>query len=222
MAINKIRVKAIKTLLSSRGAILSHLRKVITSGSFNYRTFGTDVETHISDVLVKNFKKAGLVKNNNDYSLAPDKNYFPDLELKIIPLAIEYKSGNRSKLSKGRWVSTNNSNNDMGTFNSWPGKIQKFGGDNIFYVFIIYNFNDQSKEIIDVQIDPFYKFIGLNNKRLLKYREKDGNLRPKDFFQRPLIKDFDRFRNLFNRTIKFRSKRIITKHKKMLKSIKEI
>lgn len=221
MLTNKVRAKAIKVLLSSREDILDHLREVVASGSFNYRTFGTDVENHISDVLVNNFKKAGLIKGDGDYFLAPDKNHFPDLELKITSLAIEYKSGNRSKLSKGRWVITNNSNNDMGTFNSWPGKIKKFGGNNIFYIFVVYNFNDQSKEIIDVQIAPFYEFIGLNNKGL-KYREKDGNLRPKDFFKQPLIKSFDQFRKLFNTTNKFRSKRIITKHKKILKSLEEI
>ncbi len=217
MVISKIRSKAIKVLLSSRIAILNHLRKIVTSGSFNYRTFGTDIEAHISDVLIKNFKKAGLIKNENDYILAPDKNYFPDLELKITPLAIEYKSGNKNKLSKGQWITTNNSNNDMGTFHKWPSKIKKFGGDNIYYVFVIYDFNNQIKKIIDIQIAPFYRFIGLNSNGLLKYREKDGNLRPKDFYADSPIKTFERFKELFNKTIIYRSKRIIKKHRLIIK-----
>ena len=214
---NKVRSKAIKILISSKKAILNNLRKVITSGSFDYRTFGTDIEVHISDVLIKNFKKAGLIKNNHDYFLAPDKNYFPDLELKITPLAIEYKAGNKSKLSKGQWIIANNSNNDMGTFNKWPSKIKKFGKDNIYYVFVIYDFNDRVKKIIDIQIAPFYKFIGLNSNMLLKYREKDGNLRPKDFDADSPIKTFEQFKKLFNKTIVYRSKRIIKKHRLIIK-----
>src|SRR3989338_6860259 len=93
-----------------------------------------------------------VVKNDKDYILAPNKNYFPDFQLKTSPiLAIEYKSGNEIKLEKGKWASCKNSNNDMGTLNTWLSKIKKFGNENIYYVFVIYKFNNATKEITDIQ-----------------------------------------------------------------------
>ena len=96
---------AIKVLVSSKKVILSRLGQVIKSGSFDYRTFGTAIEEYISDILIEIFKKADFVENDKDYILAPNKNYFPDFQLKTSPiLAIEYKSGNEIKLEKGKWV----------------------------------------------------------------------------------------------------------------------
>ena len=65
-----------------------------------------------------------------------------------------------------------NSENDMGTLSEWPRKIAKFGGENIYYIFVIYNFNDKTKEVLDVVVAPFYQFIGLNSDGLLKYRKR--------------------------------------------------
>lgn len=210
---------AIKVLVSSKKVILSRLRQVVKTGSFNYRTFGTAIEEYISDILIEIFKKADFVENDKDYILAPNKNYFPDFQLKTSPiLAIEYKSGNEIKLEKGKWTSCKNSNNDMGTLNTWLSKIKKFGSENIYYVFVIYKFNNATKEITDIQIAPFYKFIGLNKVGLLSYREKDGNLRPKDLFEKSQITSFEQFNKLFEKTIIYRSKRIIKKHRLILKS----
>lgn len=208
-----------KSLIASKKIILNHLKRAVKDNPFNYRTFGMEIEDFISEILIEIFKKYGFIKNKKDYKLAPNKNYFPDFELKTRPLlAIDYKSGNMSKLSAGQWVSCKNSNNDMGTFNSWPKKIKKFGGGNIYYIFVIYDFNNRAKEIIDVQIAPFYKLIGLQKNGLLKYREKDGNLRPKDFYQKSLIKNLKQFDDLLLKTIAYRSKRIIKKHRAILKS----
>jgi len=212
---------AIKVLVGSKKIILSRLRQVVKTGSFNYRTFGTAIEEYISDILIEIFKKADFVENDKDYILAPNKNYFPDFQLKTSPiLAIEYKSGNEIKLEKGKWTSCKNSNNDMGTLNNWLSKIKKFGNENIYYVFVIYKFNNVTKEITDVQIAPFYKFIGLNKVGLLSYREKDGNLRPKDLFGESQITSFEQFNRLFKKTIVYRSKRIIKKHRLILKSLR--
>lgn len=211
--------RAIKILINSEKDILNYLRKVVKTNSFDYRTFGVAVEPYISEVLIKNFKKAGFIRTKKDYILAPHKNYFPDFELKTSsPLAIEYKSGNRVKKSKGQWKECKNSNNDMGTLNVWSDKIKKFGGKNIYYVFVIYKFDDRVKKILDIQIAPFYKFIGLNSAGLLRYREKDGNLRPKDFYQKPPVKSLKEFNQLLKKTIIYRSKRIIKKHQVILKS----
>ncbi len=213
--------KQIIFLIKSKKNILDYLKKVIKDNSFNYRTFGVDIEPHISSVLIEIFSKKGFIKSDKDYILAPDKNYFPDFELKIPPpLAVEYKSGNRVKLSKGKWITSENSNNDMGTLNMWLKKIKKFGEENIYYIFVIYKINNKNKEILDVQIAPFYKFIGLNKKGLLRYREKDGNLRPKDFNVSSPIKSFEQFEKLFNKTIVYRSKRIIKKHQVILRSLR--
>lgn len=213
--------KQIKVLTRSKKDILNSLKRVIKNNSFNYRTFGVEIEPHISSVLIEIFKKKGFIKSEKDYILAPDKNYFPDFELRLPPpLAIEYKSGNKVKLSRGRWIGCKNSNNDMGTLNTWLKKIKKFGDKNIYYIFVIYKINSRDKKIVDIQIAPFYKFIGLNKVGLLRYREKDGNLRPKDFDEFSPVKSFGQFKNLFEKTIIYRSTRIIKKHQAILESIK--
>jgi len=212
---------AVRVLVDSEKIILSKLRQVVKTGSFNYRTFGTAIEEYISDILIEIFKKADFVENDKDYVLAPNKNYFPDFQLKTSPiLAIEYKSGNEIKLEKGKWVPCKNSNNDMGTLNTWFSKLKKFGSENIYYIFVIYKFNNVTKEITDIQIAPFYKFIGLNKVGLLSYREKDGNLWPKDLFEKSPITSFEQFNKLFEKTIIYRSKRIIKKHRLILKSFR--
>jgi len=217
---SKIDLKKIRVLVSSKKFIFDYLKKVIKNNNFNYRTFGVDIEPYISSALIEIFNKEGFIKSKKDYILAPDKNYFPDFELKVLqPLAIEYKSGNKVKLSKGKWIVCKNSNNDMGTLNTWLQKIKKFGDKNIYYIFVVYKINDKDKNIIDIQIEPFFRFIGLSKAGLLKYREKDGNLRPKDFDEPSPIKSFKQFKNLFNSTIIYRSKRIIKKHQAILKSV---
>jgi hypothetical protein len=218
---NKTSLEAIKVLVRSKKTILIELRKILNKENFNYRTFGVSIEPYISDILVNIFTKHNFIKGKRDYKLAPNKNYFPDFELKTIPpLAIEYKSGNEVKLEKGRWVSCKNSNNDMGTLNTWLTKIKKFGNENIYYVFVIYKFDDTTKQIKNIQIAPFYKFIGLNKDGLLSYREKDGNLRPKDFFEKSPITSFKQFNALFRKTVIYRSKRIIKKHRQIIKSFR--
>jgi len=218
---NKSSLEAIKILIKSRKIILIELRKILNKENFNYRTFGVSIEPYISAILINIFKKYNFIKDKKDYKLAINKNYFPDFELKTVPpLAIEYKSGNEMKLEKGRWVTCKNSNNDMGTLNTWLIKIKKFGNENIYYVFVIYKFSEMTKEIINIQIAPFYKFIGLNKDGLLSYREKDGNLRPKDFYGVSPITSFEQFEKLFKKTVAYRSKRIIKKHQLILKSLR--
>lgn len=99
---------------------------------------------------------------------------------------------------------------------------EKFGGDNIYYIFVIYNFNDQVKKVLNVEVAPFYQFIGLNKRKVLKYREKDGNLRPKDFGTEPPIKTLKQFEELLSKTIVYRSKRIIKRHRLIIKKATEI
>lgn len=215
-------VEAIELLISSRKRILDELKRVVVVGDFNYRTFGTAIEEYLTAIIVNIFSKGGFIKNNKDYAVAPHKNYFPDFELKTTPpIAIEFKSGNRSQNRQGKWVTVKNSENDMGTLNEWPNRIRKFGGGNIYYIFVIYNFNEKTKEVQNIEVAPFHNFLGLNKAKLLKYREKDGNLRPKDFDVVPPIKTLEQFEQLFKKTVVYRSKRIIKKHRKIIKEAQD-
>ncbi len=215
---NKKSIKTLNLLLLSRTAILNYLKRVIVAKTFGYRTFGTDIEEPLTDILVKIFTKKGFIKSKADYAVAPSKNYFPDFELKTKPpLALEFKSGNKSQYRKGKWVTVKNSENDLGTLNEWQQKIKKFGGENIYFIFVTYNFNDKIKEVLNIEIKPFYKFLSLNSGRVLKYREKDGNLRPKNFEEKSQINSINQFQQLFYKTVIYRSKRIIKKHKLIIK-----
>ena len=211
----------IKYLKTHREELRDYLNIIVVNSNFSYKTFGAAIEEHLSQVLIKLLSKDGFIKNRNDYMLAPHKNYFPDFTLNSNPkLAIEYKSGNISQFRDGKWINVKNSENDMGTLNEWQKKIDKFGGNNIYYIFVVYNFNDKTQEIVDIQIDPFYKFIGLNSFRVLKYREKDGNLRPKNFSEKSPISDLKHFTLLLGKTNIYRSRRIILKHKRIIKDTK--
>ncbi len=106
----------------------------------------------------------------------------------------------------------------MGTLNSWDKKLNKFGGDNIYYVFVIYHFDDSIKKVIGVEIDSFYKFLDINKNGVLKYREKDGNLRPRDFYSPSKIQTLQQFNGLAKKTERYRSMRIIKKHFGLLSS----
>jgi len=217
--INMSNKQAKQYLIQSVDQIVRHLQQTIKQHRFNYRTFGTEIEDFVTDKLVEILEKGSFIKTKNDYKIARTKNDFPDFTLKSNPyLALEIKSGNRSKISKGQWTTCKNSNNDMGTLNRWFKKIKQFGSENIYYLFIEYNFNDKVQEIINVKIAPFYNFLGLNREGLLKYREKDGNLRPKDFSASSPIQSIKQFNHLFSKTVIFRSKRITKKH---LKNIPE-
>lgn len=219
----KKSIEAVKCLQSAEGKIFTYLKKIVGSKDFSYRTFGTAIEEHLTDAIVKILTEGDFIKTNSDYSVSPNKNYFPDFELKTKPsLAIEFKSGNRSQYRGEKWVKVKNSENDMGTLNEWPKKIEKFGGDNIYYIFVIYNFSDKDKEVLSVEVAPFYQFIGINKGKVLKYREKDGNLRPRDFDIEPPIKTLKQFMELLNKTIIYRSKRIIKRHRSIIKKANEV
>jgi hypothetical protein len=149
------------------------------------------------------------------YRQAKNKNKFPDLTLlRRHDIAIEIKAGNRSAFDEKKkvWVKCHNSNNDLGTLESWPSKILEFGGENIYFLFLEYDFTSGHKKIIDIKIDHFYRFVGLNEDGFLSYREKDGNLRPKNFDEPAPLDSFEDFQALFQPTVIYRAKRIIQKH----------
>lgn len=189
--------------------ILNNLQaKVIEQGLNNYQTFGKNVEDPVSDLIEEYFKK-----NNYNYTAtrAPDKNTFPDLKITLNnqSYAFEHKAGASDKPPA----------NDLGTLLSLPEKLKDYK-DNIYYTFVKYSKATQDNGIIieAVYFDKIYKFIGKRDEdlQLLKYREKDGNLRPKswnDFSNgTSYFNSFDEFKIAIQRTNTYRSERIISKH----------
>lgn len=210
---HKNKEEAIRLLNENKKNLISFLKKTIIYNPLHYKTFGTEIELFILPEVVRILRDGGVIQNVNDYKLASNKNEFPDLIVRTDPpLAFELKSGNRSKLDNGIWKSCKNSANDLGTLNMWEKKLSLFNGEDIYYIYIEYHFTDKVQDIIDVKFEHFYKFVGLNKARLLSYREKDGNLRPKDFDAQSPITSFDQFMKLLPPTKKYRSIRLVTKH----------
>src|SRR3989344_5421503 len=105
-------------LANSKERFLKHLRAVIKENSFNYKTFGTQIEDYILDEIITVLKEGGYIKTDEDFKKAENKNQFPELKVFVKPtLAIEVKSGNHSKKTGSEWEDCKNSNNDMGTLN---------------------------------------------------------------------------------------------------------
>lgn len=191
--------------------ILENLQnKVSEKGLNNYEIFGKEVETLISD-LIEEFLQSKKIQYKAER--ARSKNDFPDLKLTIgdVEYAFEHKAGESSI----------GPNNDMGTLDAYSGKIEQFG-DRIFCVFIKYSKATQDSGIIieDVYIDKIYKFIGIfassGRDDILKYRKKDGNLRPKvwnDFDQEKIyIENLEDFENDINKTKSYRSTQLVLQH----------
>lgn len=204
-----------RCIIELRPELIERVKKEVEdANNYRYETFGKEIEDIISKYLIKLLTEKGIFKDSNDYIVAKNKNAFPDMTINTNPpFALEYKAGNiREKKANGSWGKCNNSQNDLGTLNSWPSKLKRFEGDNIYFLFVEYQFDDETIKVIDIKIEPFYKIIGINSAGLLSYREKDGNLRPKDFNQESPIKTYKQFLDLIKSTNEYRSKRIITKH----------
>jgi len=88
---------------------------------------------------------------------------------------------------------------------------------NIFCIFVKYSIDDNSIITIDnIYIDYLYKFVGRRNEKskiLTKYREKDGNLRPKNW------EDFDNSTSYFNSLEEFRKALLLTQKYRSLQLI---
>lgn len=209
--------QAKKVIFDAKQTVVDHLERVISETSFRYETFGKEIEDFVTDQLIEILINNGTIHDENDYRKAENKNQFPELSiLSKPPIAIEVKSGNHIKKQGCKWSQCNNSQNDMGTLNQWPKKLEEYEGDNIIYVFIEYLMNDEEKRLIDVKIDYFYKFLDINTEGVLKYREKDGNLRPKNFDATSTITSYQQFQLLFEPTVRYRAKRLVKKHLKDL------
>lgn len=188
-------------------------KKIIDGGYNSYEIFGKEAETPISDTIEEFLASEGI-----EYTprRAITKNDFPDLEVKIDGklYALEHKSGACD--IKGSFKST--AANDMGTINAYPDKVKKYG-DNIYCTFVKYSvLQDNTIQIEDIYFDKIYTFIGKGTgfENQLQYREKDGNLRPKNWSDMDsdiiYFPTLDAFNSALEATNHFRSERIVIKH----------
>jgi len=202
--------EAKKILMDTSEKIKQSVSVEMEKRIFSYETFGKEIEVSVQNLIIEVFEQVG----HKEIRKAKDKNEFPDLTITLSDglLAIDIKAGNHYKKGDCCWKRCNNSENDLGTIRSWPEKLNKFGGDNIYYVFIEYSISDKLHQIETVRIDPFYKFLDINSKGLLKYRKKDGNLRPKDFGVQSKIDSVSQFNSLLTITTIERAKSIIQEH----------
>lgn len=188
-------------------------QKIIASGYNSYEIFGKEVENCISDTIEEYFitQKISYISKR-----AKNKNDFPDLKIEIngIKYAFEHKSGAYN--IKGKICSS--PNNDMGTINAYSQKIHQYN-DNMYCTFIKYIvLPDDTIQIENIYFDKIYTFIGRGTGFYgqLKYREKDGNLRPKTWNEIDnniiYFPTLDEFKCALYETNKFRNEKIVFKY----------
>lgn len=197
---NKCIIQQIKAALSVKNI------QPLVNQSFKYETFGKDIEDPIQNYLQQSLQNVNL-------KFAPNKNYYPDVEIVDYDLSIDIKCGSTKAKKGGVFETVVNSNNDFGTLNSWITKKLKQTSKH-YIIFIRYTPDQEGKNIVidEVYFNPIYYFVGMNNDALY-YREKDGNLRPKNFseFDSTQIKDYKHFERCLLNTEKIRSKKICQK-----------
>ena len=187
-----------------------------------YRSSGVLIEKLVTDSLESYFKK----NYTSVFDTAKDKNDFPDCKVKIKERNREEKLFFEIKSA----ISTKRPANDLGTLGSfWKEHIvKKVGLDkvkNLFLIFLRYSTNKDGivKNIDNVYIAHYFKFIGVTKKSFLSYREKDGNMRPKNWTDisklgEPLLNNeaLENFLVSYYTTVLYRSSRILRKHKKII------
>jgi hypothetical protein len=209
-----------------RNYMENNLNKKIQEKKIRYEISG-QIEVFAIDVIIEFFKKEEFWKYK-DHELHKNKNKFPDLVIEIelddhkVKLFFELKAADSSK----------DPANDLGTLrNFWKKHIlTDVGIDNLYNLFmIIVKYSTEKKTItkIDkVYISHYFKFIGsrkINSIEILKYRKKDGNLRPKSWKEIDNItdlsltkKELEEFFTRYYLTVVFRSNDIIKEHKKIV------
>lgn len=179
----KKNLPMLRHLLNEKIAVLKE------SQDLNSTTFGNVIEPSAAEAIVELCKL-----KSEEFFLAPTKNYFPDFTL--LPggesngaVAIDFKAF-RGVNKKGKQCNT--PENDLGTFRSMPEHIEKFGSENMYLLFMEYN---PDFTIENIHFDKLYKFCHLRENGYLKYRLKDGNLRPGDFVRtgKPTVSSGDEF-----------------------------
>jgi hypothetical protein len=223
-----MKEEGIKNLIRDMSSYLKNdINSQIKEEKIGYRSSGVLIENLATDALRRYFKE----NYSAVFSVAKDKNDFPDCRVKIKEgdneenLFFEIKSA----------ISTKNPANDLGTLGSfWKDHlVKKVGLDNIknlFLAFLQYS-TDKSgvaKNIEQVYIAHYFKFIGTTKDSFLSYHEKDGNMRPKSWddinkLKVPLLnnEELENFLVQYYTTVLYRSSRIIKKHKNIVQTFRK-
>lgn len=157
-----------------------HLITDLRQNSYTYRTYGTDVEKPIFFYIQSLLSDLPV-----EVREAKNKNEFPDIQIYYKGkefLGIDIKAANRLKRdNKGSWKPAARSANDLANFDSVQGKLDKWGGENIWFIYVEYSARPEVQDIVRTVFDKFYKFVGQMSDGLMSYRKKDGKIRPKKF-----------------------------------------
>jgi hypothetical protein len=122
------------------------------------------LKTHIKGLNDKNFERGIEGKEKN----------------RLADLAVLCNEGNTAlaiKTARG----SDNPENDLGTFRQYPEKKRLFNAS--FDLWIRYDQSNGKIRIDKIFFDRSYKFVGKSQKAKggVKYRKKDGNMRPKSW-----------------------------------------
>ena len=191
-------------------AVEQRLRNFVENSSCGYETFGKEVETPAINILLQELENKNLIYSPK---LASNKNEFPDLgaikNAGNVNVAIDVKSSNHSGIKKGVWTKQTTPANDLGTFKTLPEHFKEWGGENIYFLWVHYDFTPTKREIVKVEFDSFYRFVGLNSDNRIKYRISDGKIRPRTYLQQPFFHNFNEFYDCLKITEAHRSEKII-------------
>ena len=207
----------------TRKQILEEIKKERVS----YHISGKKIE-NIATKKVLDFFKENKEIQLIDSHIAETKTEWPDLTVKI-----DWSGGERKTFFEIKAAdSSGNPENDLGTLKSlWKEHILLHSGlenlDHLFMLFVRYSKeNGQITNIDKVYIAHYFKFIGArktNSIEILKYRKKDGNLRPKTWEGMENIKlkyltkeELKSFLEKYYLTTIFRSIDIIREHHRIV------
>ncbi len=190
-----------KNLPKLREEINKKLTDLKKNQDFDYKNFGVDIEPLVSESIVELCELT-----SEEFFLAPNKNYFPDFNLLSVEstneVAVDFKAWANTKLD-GK---PSHAANDLGTLYSMVDHIEKFGVENMYLFFIEYN---PDYTIENVLFDKLYKFCELKEGGILKYRLKDGNLRPGKFLRtgKATVPNGDAFKSGLENTLPYWSEK---------------
>ena len=180
---------------------------------YNYKIAGTTIQDRLAFELLKLHEYTTTLKESKDKNEYPDLNYANEIAIDVKAFIIE--RDNKRKTS---------CDNDMSPLNAWTNDVKKKSFKSHIQIWIGYRVNiDNSITITDFWVGHIWDFVGINDKKILQYREKDGNLRPKPIkdWGKSLLKDYDEFYEAVRETNIIRSSKISQKHIEItLKSLK--
>jgi hypothetical protein len=177
-----------------------------------WRNFEDDAQAALCAALKKHIP--GLTDSNLDTGhTGSEKNRLADLAIVCGNQTIDVSI----KAARG----TGNPENDMGTFRDHPNRKKLFVAS--FTVFGRYADSGSAIKVERVFFDRTYRFIGKTTlvEGGVKYRKKDGNMRPKPWSMFESGKAYwnseEEFEAAVKRSAKFRAKALVSEYEELLK-----